>query len=296
MERILFIYNPKAGRGQIRARINEIISFYTSEGNNLLTLYPTKSKGDGAKFISSLPPCSFDRIVVAGGDGTFSEIAGKAMECFPDIPLSYIPFGSTNDYALSNGIPLKTKDSLPLSLKKASKRDLGIFNGKKYFVYVAAFGLFTNVTYTTSQNLKNTIGYSAYILEGAKSLFPLPSYKLKVISEEKSIEGKFIAGIISNSEYVGGHKTVRNGSIRFDDGKFEALFIRSPEDISSFVETANHMLSGKFDQRTMIALRSSFFEISGDKLFWNLDGEEGGEAANTKIEVKEKALNLVTEC
>ena len=69
--------------------------------------------------------------------------------------------------------------------------DIGRFNGQ-YFTYVAAFGLFTEVSYDTPQPLNNALGHAAYLLEGAKSLTSIKSYALKVRCDEEEINGKFI--------------------------------------------------------------------------------------------------------
>ena len=65
------------------------------------------------------------------------------------------------------------------------------------FVYIAAFGLFTDVSYETRQELKNVLGHLAYILEGAKRLFNVPSYKIKVTHDEEVIADEFIYGMVT---------------------------------------------------------------------------------------------------
>ena len=73
---------------------------------------------------------------------------------------------------------------------------------------MAAFGLFTNVSYETDQDLKNILGHVAYVLEGMKQLFEVKSYHLKVTSDELTVENDFIYGMISNSRSVGGFKNL----------------------------------------------------------------------------------------
>ena len=83
--------------------------------------------------------------------------------------------------------------------------DIGAFNND-YFVYVAAFGLFTEVSYKTSQEWKNVLGHAAYILEGMRSLHDIPSFTMQVEYNNVRIQDEFIYGMISNSTSVGGFK------------------------------------------------------------------------------------------
>ena len=124
------------------------------------------------------------------------------------IPIgAYIPAGSCNDFARSIQIP----GNMP-QLGKGSGApgenyavDVGSFN-ENHFIYVAAFGIFTDVSYSTKQEVKNAIGHMAYILEGMKRLANVKSYYMKVTSEEMSFEGDFLFGMVTNSKSVGGFK------------------------------------------------------------------------------------------
>ena len=102
--------------------------------------------------------------------------------------------------------------------------DVGVFN-QDYFVYIAAFGLFTDVSYETKQSMKNVLGHLAYILEGTKRIFNIPSYRIKVTHDGETIEDEFIYGMVTNSRSVGGFKGITGKNVVFDDGKFEGCFI-----------------------------------------------------------------------
>ena len=95
--------------------------------------------------------------------------------------------------------------------------DIGQFNDD-YFVYIAAFGIFTDVSYETKQSMKNILGHMAYILEGTKRLFNIPSYKIKVTHDGETIEDEFIFGMVTNSRSVGGFKRITGENVIFDDG------------------------------------------------------------------------------
>lgn len=168
MKNLLLIYNPTAGKMQIGNNLNKIIDYYTKQ-NYIVTVYPTQAREDGYAFVKEYVQ-QYDLIVCAGGDGTLNEIVSSVLVADADKPIGYIPCGSTNDFARSVGIPAAIDEAMVVPCEgTAVVVDIGQFNDK-HFVYVAGFGLFTNVSYATPQKMKNSLGYLAYVLEGIKAL------------------------------------------------------------------------------------------------------------------------------
>ena len=83
--------------------------------------------------------------------------------------------------------------------------------------------------YETKQSMKNILGHMAYILEGTKRLFNIPSYKIKVIHDGETIEDEFIFGMVTNSRSVGGFKRITGENVIFDDGVFEVTLFKTPK-------------------------------------------------------------------
>ena len=161
--------------------------------------------------------------------------------------------------------------------------DVGKFN-QDFFVYIAAFGLFTDVSYETNQDLKNILGHAAYILEGTQRIFNIKSYKLKVISEEAELEGEFIFGMVSNSTSVGGFKKLTGPDVMLDDGVFEVMFIRMPKTLLELNEIISSLVSGN-DTKMIEAFKTSALTvIAEEEIPWTLDGEYGGE--HTRVEIR----------
>ena len=67
MKQLLFIFNPTAGKGQIRGSLAGIVDQFTKLGY-LVTIYPTQGKGDAADAAAMLS-IRYDRVICAGGDG-----------------------------------------------------------------------------------------------------------------------------------------------------------------------------------------------------------------------------------
>ena len=176
--KLLFVFNPRSGKGLIREHLVDIVDVMVKAGYEV-TIYTTQAQGDAIKKIKEEAK-NYDRVVCSGGDGTLDEVVTGMQQSEVNVPIGYIPAGSTNDFANSLGIPKDMVEAARVAVgDKPFPCDVGYFNGDT-FVYVAAFGIFTEVSYKTPQQLKNVLGHAAYILEGAKQLHDIPSFTMQV--------------------------------------------------------------------------------------------------------------------
>ena len=143
MKRMLFIYNPHAGKGKILPKLGKIIDVFV-KGGYLVEIYPTQGPRDAVKKAAKASK-RFDIVACSGGDGTLDEVVTGMVNAGKNYPIGYIPVGTTNDYASSLNISKDIVEAAEdIILGKPYQYDVGHFN-KSVFVYVAAFGLFTEV-------------------------------------------------------------------------------------------------------------------------------------------------------
>ena len=293
MKKILFIYNPVSGKGAIRSKLSYIVENLSTIG--VVTVMPTKTKGDATKFVVENMD-NFYTIICSGGDGTLNEVTTGYMKGEKERrkPCGYIPAGTVNDFATSLGISKNINKCVDQILDSSIfPYDIGEF-GDRYFNYIAGFGAFTEVAYSTSQSVKNMLGKTAYILEGIKSLTKIKSANVKIITENKTVEGNYIFGMICNTFSVGGLLKIDRDDVSLDDGKFEAIFVKKPKNPIEFQETLNDTLSGKLNTKHFEYFRSSNFRIiSEEPLNWTLDGEFGGKTDNVEIHNHERAIEFL---
>ena len=275
-KKVLFIVNPKSGKGSIRSKLLDIVDIFVKAEFDL-TLYISQSAGD-ARAKAKEVEGRYELVICSGGDGTLDEVISGMMECEKRSAIGYIPCGSTNDFAHSLKIPTSmTKAAEHIAAWKEFPCDIGRFNDD-YFVYIAAFGLFTDVSYETSQDVKNVLGHLAYILEGMKKLTEIKSYPMKVESEEMTVEGNFLFGMVTNSTSVGGFRNITGKHVHLDDGVFEVTLIKTPQNILELNEIIQAVIAGKSENnKYFYQFRSKAVKfISGDPVAWTLDGEFGG--------------------
>jgi len=283
MKKLLLIYNPHAGKGQIKARLSRIIEIFEEHGY-LTTAYATQGRGDGVWAAAAMAR-DFDHIVVGGGDGTLSEvITGLPQDC-RNRNIGYLPAGTTNDFSRTLALPgddLEEAARLAVA-GRAQRCDIGLVNDHHILTYVAAFGAFSDTSYATPQTMKNLLGRTAYVLEGIKSLATLRPVRMKVTWDRGELEDRFIYGMVSNSVSVGGFRGLSGDHVVLDDGAFEVLLIRMPQSIKDLNQITAALVSRQPNEN-FIALQTGEISFSSDEpVDWSVDGEYGGALNELKI-------------
>ena len=291
-KKLFFIFNPFAGKGGIKNHLLGMIDMFTKEGYEV-TVYPTQKQGDGVEAVLHRGG-QYDVIACCGGDGTLDEVVTGMMKSGQNSTVLYIPAGSTNDFANSL--------HLPKNMLRAAKEiihgeefpcDLGSFN-EDYFVYIAAFGIFTDVSYETKQDMKNVLGHMAYILEGMKRLSTIKSYQLKITCCNEVIKDEFIFGMITNSESVGGFKRITGEFVELNDGEFEVTLIKRPKSALEMNNILQALLLKDIDTDSMYCFRTNHIRIEArEEIPWTLDGEFGGKHKSVEINNLKQAFTIM---
>ncbi|MBP5159738.1 MAG: YegS/Rv2252/BmrU family lipid kinase [Lachnospiraceae bacterium] len=295
MKRILFVFNPCAGKGKIASNLSRIVCELGRHGQEVV-IHATTGRDDAklvAQDYAARGLC--DRIVCAGGDGTVNEVVTGVMNAKSSIPIGIIPAGSTNDFGYTLRLPKDLAKAAAFAANAPARpTDMATLNGR-YLIYTAAFGLFSDVSYATSQKQKNVLGHLAYILNGIKSLADVKVYHVKAEYGSQVLEDDFIHGMVVSADSVGGFRGLPGKGVEIDDGLFEMIFVRNPKTPAGLARTVDELLLHKFENAQYIryAKVKSLKVTSQEKLAWSLDGEYGGETSVADIEVLHRAVNYV---
>lgn len=293
MKRLLFIYNPHAGKELLKPKLSDIIDIFVKAGYEVVA-YPTQSYRDAYRKVSEYDSDEYDLVVCSGGDGTIDEVVTGMMQRDKREPIGYIPTGTTNDFANSLHIPkglLRAADNAVNGTLFPC--DVGKFNDD-IFVYIAAFGLFTDVSYQTKQEMKNVLGHLAYVLEGTKRLFNVPSYRIKVTHDGEKLEDEFIFGMVTNSRSVGGFRNMIGKQVVFDDGLFEVTLIKTPKNPLALQEIVASLLIEQVDTKHMYSFKTGRITFESlEEIPWTLDGEFGGAHDEVTVENLNRQLRIM---
>lgn len=294
MKKMLFIYNPNSGMGLLKPKLSDVLDIFVKGGYEV-TVYPTQKYHDAVRKMGEYEE-QYDLVACSGGDGTLDEVVTGMMKREDKVPIGYIPAGTTNDFASSLHISknmLEAADTVVNGVPFVC--DVGEFN-EDYFVYIAAFGLFTDVSYETKQSMKNVLGHLAYILEGTKRIFNIPSYRIKVTHDGETIEDEFIYGMVTNSRSVGGFKGITGKNVVFDDGKFEVTLFKTPRNPMELNEILGALALRKINPKRMYSFKTNevHFETE-EEIPWTLDGEFGGVHEEVVVKDCQKALEIMVK-
>lgn len=302
-KKALFIINPHSGKGLIKNRLLEITDILV-KADYEVTVYPTQSRGDAERKVRERDQ-DYALVVCSGGDGTLDEIVTGMIQSGFKTTIGYIPAGSTNDFAKTLKIPATMKKAAEIIAQgKVFSCDVGHFN-RDIFVYVAAFGLFTEVSYETPQEMKNMLGHMAYLLEGVKQLANIKSYLIKVTyvsenGEEVVIEEDFIYGMVTNSHSVGGFKSIAGnvfkGNIDLNDGLFEVTLIKVPRNAAELNSILAALTIADIDTKYMYNFKSGKLTFeSEEEVAWTLDGEYGGKHTKAELRNDKCAMDILVK-
>lgn len=279
MNELLMIVNPNAGRNGYRECLTDVLHTFHKCGWRTMVAF-TSGHGDPGRIVQELGG-RFSRVVCMGGDGTLSETASGIVR-MPEQQrpeLAYIPMGTSNDCASTLGL---SRDPLEDAYTAATGRpiplDMGLFGDDSYFTYVAAFGAFTEVSYETSQDQKNALGWLAYVIDGINRLPNLTHRKCRIEYDDGVSEGDFILCAVTNTRRFAGVIRLDNTTgISLSDGLFEMILVRTPETILQVGPILSSIMQNNYNSEYVSLVRTSRARFTFDEpVSWTLDGEDGG--------------------
>lgn len=289
---IWIVINTRAGRQQIRREKERIAQVFLSAGKEV-RIVETSCKRDTEDLLREARLTPPELLICCGGDGTLSTTMNAALTAEMAFPLGYIPAGTTNDFANSLKLPHDpVKAARQILEGEDCLLDVGRF-GYRHFIYVASFGAFTQTSYNTTQNLKNSLGHLAYVLEGIRELPNLISYEVKVDTDRGQFAGDYIFGAVSNSTSLGGIIKLDANQVKMTDGYLELTLVKKPHNLNQLNKILFSLMSGKYDPEviTFLPITRAAFSCKTD-IPWSLDGEYAAGGSKVDIEVCPKALNF----
>jgi|LGOV01.1.fsa_nt_gb diacylglycerol kinase (ATP) len=293
--KVKIIYNPSAGRNKGIKDI-KILSDELLNSGHIIKRVATKKENDTCIETLKAIKNNFDLIIVAGGDGTINEAASTLASEKSNIPLGIFQFGSVNDFATYLKITNNPYEYVDLvNRMNTIKIDLGKI-GNKYFINVAAGGLFTNVAHDTPREMKAILGKNAYYLHSIKDLTDKGIYasNLTFITNDMEITDDFYFFLVSNSPSIGGFNKLAP-TAEIQDGLLDCIFVKKTKFIDK-IELSIQILSGKhIENENVLYFKTKKIKIinnSEDEFEYDIDGELGGHLP-IEIEVAPSIINIL---
>ncbi len=292
MKRILLIYNPVSGSAAFKKNLDEIIEKFQRK-NILLTIYRTQAGNFFEDFIECVKNSNAEGVIAAGGDGTLHTVINYLMKAEINLPVGVIGSGTSNDFATQ--FELDTEKTIAaVAENKIRPVDLGIVNGKEYFINVASAGALTSIAHEVDARQKNSLGKIAYYIHGIGEIPNFKSVPLKISADGENFEFDAFFFLVLNSSAVAGMKKVAPFA-QIDDGKLDLIALKKFSPLN-LIGLAQKILSGNFiDDENIFYIQAANFEISSaEKLISDLDGEIG-DTLPLKIKNVPRSINFFAD-
>ena len=289
MKKILLVYNPVSGHAAFKNRLDGVIENFQRHGI-CLSVYRTCA-GDNSTFADCVKISQAKGIIAAGGDGTLHAVINWLKKFSLELPVGIIGSGTSNDFAAH--VNLSDENFFEIVASGRTRPvDLGLVNGKEYFINVASAGVFTSIAHEVDSRLKNFLGKSAYYLRGLGELKNFKTVPLEITADGENFSVDAFLFLILNSPSVAGFKKISSAA-QIDDGKLNLLILKKSSAVG-LVNLAKKILAGEAidSDENIFSLQAETFEIkSSAELIGDLDGEVGDPLPLT-IETVKHAINF----
>lgn len=276
MRKGLLLYNPYSGAQNVPKYLDDLLAYGLKRG---LLLVPLRLDGapEAQDFLIKLLQEPWVEFVIAsGGDGTLGGVARLLLRERPQLPMGIIPSGTCNDFAESLHLPTAPFDCLDIIAEGFSVGlDVGLVNGERIFLSTCAAGMFVNISFNTSSQLKKSLGPLAYYFSALGELHKIRSFPLRIETESEVIQDDFLLFLLINGSQAAGFAKLYSKA-RMHDGLMDLLLIRNVprfELPNLLIELLNRESGdGKFFKH----IRAAHFKLTTEaELMTTQDGERG---------------------
>jgi len=287
----MLIVNPRSGRGISKIALGTIVSRLCGGGYAVSVFFSGESSPGQLAFENAK---KHELVVCVGGDGTLSAVVSGMLQAGASIPVGYIPTGTANDIATTLALTkIPSEAAQKIIDGKPRPLDIGLFSDR-HFTYIAAFGAFTGVAYSTPQSAKRSLGHFAYVLGGLADVPAIKARRTLVEYDGKTIKGDYIFGGVVNSTSVAGLVKIDPKRVDLADGLFEIVLVKQPIDLAAFMDILARLATQSYGGDNVLLLHASRVKFTFEEdVAWTVDGEDGGLHKTVEISNCHKAIHII---
>jgi YegS/Rv2252/BmrU family lipid kinase len=270
-----------------------------------LEVQTTRGPGDAERIAGEAARAGVRRIVVAGGDGTVSQVASGVLAAGlgREVELGVLPLGTGGDLARSLGIPRRVGDAIRcLAEGRAQAMDAGRIEyldsddatGVGYFVNIASIGASGEAVALVDRASKRLGGTAAFAIGTVRAILKhRPEPVVVRVDGEVVHEGPLSLAAAANGRRFGGGMLVAPDA-KLADGVLDVVVISGLSRAGLIARLPGIYTGGHLRDPAVRAHRGRRveFRTSGRGLALEADGELLGRTPAV-IEVLPGALTLI---
>jgi diacylglycerol kinase (ATP) len=296
MRHILYIINPISGTRKNKDLQAQIEEQTTSKGIPF-SIYPSVASGDYSYLLPIIKENKVTDIVIAGGDGTVSQVVGSLVNC--NVNFGILPCGSGNGLANTAKIPSVLKKALELIFKGNAFNIDGFYINDQFACMLCGLGFDAKVAQDFAHQPKR--GLTTYVKQVIKNFFSAKTYRfdLKLNNQRFSTDAYFIS--IANSNQFGNNFTIAPKA-SLSDGLLDIVIVTSQSKLSLLISTLGQ-LSGKnqLQASTTTIREKAVIYFQTDRLTienpssapLHIDGDPAETPEKIKIEIRKQCFRLI---
>ena len=287
------VFNSNAAGGRKLKLINKVISILEKEHS--VELFKTQSEEHATEVFKKLSNKKFDRLIVAGGDGSVCFAINEMIknQSLNDKLVGYIPAGTANILQIETQIKKKAKEICQILVSdKHKKINLARINDK-YFFLMAGIGFDSEIVASIDTRIKKYLGKIIFALKGFQHFLFLKKNKMQVEVDNKKIMADWI--LCTNSKYYAGPHSITNETNIFEK-KIVAYIFRDLTRLKLIYYVWLILTKGDLTPaKSVIKIDLDKIKINGinKKLLSQVDGENCGYDKQLEIQKTNKFVNLL---
>lgn len=282
------VLNPTSGTGD---HVGDVRRAADERG---YTVRETTHEGHAVTIAEEAAAAGIDRVAVAGGDGTVTEVVDglTTAAALDDVSLGVLPTGTENLFATALGVTDVTHGFDLLDDGRRRRIDVGVADDRP-FVVSCISGIPAAISTAASSDLKERFGSTAFVVAGLRELTDLSGLRIRLTAvangEETTWSGDALCALVGNSRRFVNH----GGQANVEDGRFDVVVIEQMPAIDVLAEATAQRLFGQ-DTEHVRHLQASRLEIRNlreDPITFSLDGEAFSQDALT-LHTKPQSLTV----
>ena len=296
MERsIIYVINPISGTRK-KKDLQQFIEKTTAAKKIPFHIFPSVASGDYSFLHSIIKEKKITDVVIAGGDGTVSQVVGSLLDF--DLNFGVIPCGSGNGLALTAGISRKPEKALDTIFNGVPTEVDGFMINDNFSCMLCGLGFDAKVAHEFAQQPKRGLGTYASLVR--KNFFSAIPYQFQLESNgiKFSTDAFFIS--IANSNQFGNNFTIAPRAL-LSDGLLDIVIVKKMAKPLLLITIMRQVLAGRIKQvenslqQPVIYFQTTELEIKNiDMAPLHIDGDPAETPENIKIKVLTKCFRLIS--
>ena len=287
------IFNANAAGGRKLKLINEVI--YLLEKNHIVDLFKTQSEEHARKVFKELSNKQFDRLVIAGGDGSVCFGINEMFKSdnLKDKLVGYIPAGTANILQIETQIKKKAEEIYNVLVSDNHKKISLAKINDRYFFLMAGIGFDSKIVESINTNIKKYLGKVIFALKGFQHFLFLRNNKMEVEVDNEKIMADWI--LCTNSKYYAGPHSITNDTNIFEN-KIVAYIFKDLTRIKLLYYVWLILIKGDLTPaKSVIKKELDRLKINGvsNKVLSQVDGENCGYVNSLEIQKTDRFINLL---